>query len=193
MHPGRILGAVMGLVILVTFLVVPFGTLFGVSRTLYGSFTYVYTNLSSIQNSGIAQLITAAYLLLIASILILIAGFVGIFPLGTGVLGVVGMAIITAGPYLINPSYCFTGYEAGYYVIWGASIVSLGASFWHGKKAVVQPGYGSVQQTVIVGSAQPVQTPPQSVYQAGLCPNCGTQNPETASFCSKCSAPLQHG
>ena len=127
----------MGLVILVTFFVLPFYSTNGQSTTLYNNMTSVYNSLGSIQGSGDAGTIAAAYVLLIGAILILIAGFVGVFPLGTGVLGIVGMAIITLSPYLTTPGAAGNGfgvYGVGYYVIWAASVIALGASFWHGKR-----------------------------------------------------------
>lgn len=147
----------MGLVILVTFFVLPFysaSSLYGnASATLYDSFMAAYSSLSLIQAAGNTTATTAIYLLLIASILILISGFVGVFPLGTGVLGIVGMAIITVAPYLIVPGVVldFSGYGVGFYVVWAASIIALGASFWHGKR---QTGTGgTVQQQVTVQPA----------------------------------------
>jgi uncharacterized membrane protein YkgB len=131
----------MGLVILATFFALPFfsaqGLSGGPSSTLYTNMTSTYNSLGTIQGSGTNATIAAAYLLLIAGILILIAGFVGIFPLGTGVLGVVGMAMITLTPYLTTPDMArsiASTYGIGYYVIWAASVIALGASFWHGKR-----------------------------------------------------------
>jgi len=82
------------------------------------------------------------YILITAFFLLVIAGFVGIFPLGTGVLGIVSMAMITVGPILIYPSLGSPSYGTGFYVAWAASIVSLGASFLHRR--------GRDQQTVVV-------------------------------------------
>jgi hypothetical protein len=132
LHPGRILGLIMGLLILVTIFVIPF-----TSQTLYAEVSGILSNLGSLQSGGTA-VVAMNYVLIIVFLLLVIAGFVGIFPLGTGVLGVVAMAIYTAGPILIYPSLPAPVYGTGYYLVWLASIVSLGASFWHrsGQKKV---------------------------------------------------------
>jgi hypothetical protein len=132
LHPGRILGLVMGLLILVTIFVIPF-----TSQTLYATLSTILTNLGSLQSGGMA-VVAMNYVLITVFLLLVIAGFVGIFPLGTGVLGVVAMALYTVGPILIYPSLPAPVYGTGYYVVWVASIVSLAASFWHhsGQKKV---------------------------------------------------------
>ena len=77
----------MGLLILVSFFGLTFYTngLSGQdqSTTLYNTFTSTYNQLSAIQSQGIEQSIALVYIAIIASILLIIAGFVGIFPLGT--------------------------------------------------------------------------------------------------------------
>jgi len=126
----------MGLVILATIFLVPFAG----SQTLYASANPLFSNLSSIQQSGSFPIIASDYVMIIVFILLVIAGVVGIFPLGTGVIGVVAMAMFTAGPVLIYPSLPAPSYAAGYFVVWAASVISLAASFWHrsrDKKVVV--------------------------------------------------------
>ena len=85
-HPGRMLGIVLGLVILVTIFLLPFGTTN--TNSLYGTAGPLMSNLGAAQASGTATA-TFDYILVIAFVLLVIAGLVGIFPLGTGVLGVV--------------------------------------------------------------------------------------------------------
>jgi hypothetical protein len=125
MHPGRILGLIMGLVILLAIFLLPF-----TSQTLYSTLSPMLSNMAAIQAGG-PQLIAMDYVLVIVFILLVLAGFVGIFPLGTGVIGVVAMAMYTLGPILVYPSLAAPAYGTGYYVVWVASIVSLAASFWH--------------------------------------------------------------
>ena len=147
------LGIVLGLVILVSIFLLPFGSGAN-SQTLYGTAGPLLSDIGSIQSSGDASKITYDYLIVVAFILIIIAGFVGLFPLGTGVLGVVGMAMITVGSYLIYPNSGTTlSAGLGFFTIWAASIVSLGASFWHGKKKEVPP------VTVNVTQVQKSETP----------------------------------
>ena len=132
-HPGRKLGIVLGLVILASIFLLPFGS--SNTDTLYTIAGPLLSDLGSIQSSGTAAYIAFAYVTVIAFILLVIAGLVGIFPLGTGVLGVVGMAMITIGPYLFYPNSAY-GLDAGlgFIVIWAASIGALAASFWHRRK-----------------------------------------------------------
>jgi hypothetical protein len=133
-HPGRVLGLLMGLVILAVILFVPFTS----SQTLFAQAKPLVSNLGSIQQSGSFITEAADYVLLISFILLFISGFVGVFPLGTGVLGVVGMAMFTVGPYLIYPGAGVPPYDAGFYLIWLAAVVCLAASFWHhGSEKVV--------------------------------------------------------
>jgi hypothetical protein len=216
MHPGRILGIIMGLVILATIFLIPFDSS---SNTLYGIVGPSINNLGKIQSSGDVAATTYAYIWIIAFIILVIAGVVGVFPLGTGVLGVVGMIMITISAYIAYPNgpvALSTG--AGYFVIWAASIISLGASFWHGKRkpdvvvqtnvitappqqnapaVVVNPTFtvtqsqGGAQQPSQTQTTQPPPSPATYSTSTGLCPVCGTQNPPTANFCAKCRTQLR--
>ncbi len=133
-HPGRLVGIIMGLVILATLFLVPFGSTAS-SNTLYGTVSPIIFGTSAITVGGNLITIAQGYILVIAFILLLIAGFVGIFPLGTGVLGVVAMALITINPFLVaGQSPGISGYGTAFYIFWIAPIISLAASFWHGKK-----------------------------------------------------------
>lgn len=160
MHPGRILGAIMGLVILISIFLLPFFA----GLTLYGIVGPMLGGIGELQGFGV-QGMTLGYLFIISFILLVIAGIVGIFPLGTGVLGVVGMAMITVAPFLVGSeaSLLLSFVGIGYYVIWIASIVALGASFWHRRSQAqshlvqVNVQQHQAQPAQIV---QPVQTPP---------------------------------
>ena len=173
----------MGLVILVAIFLLPFG---GDNKTLYNTVWPSITNLGTLQSSGDTAALTYAYIWIIAFILLIIAGVIGIFPLGTGVLGIVGMAMITASPYLVYPNGPVTlSPNAGFYVVWGASIVSLIGSFWHGKKKETPSSVSvSVTQTQSVGAQAP---PPAKMAK---CPNCGKENPAEATVCSNCGKNL---
>jgi hypothetical protein len=151
-HPGRILGIIMGVVILISIAFLQFGS--PSSDTLLKTFGTLASILSNYQASGDTQTIIAAYLIVVATIILIIAGVVGLFPLGTGVMGVIGMAMITVAPFIAVHETFITGYGVGFVVIWAASIVSLGASFWHRQK---KPDV-EVQQNVVV--AQPPASPP---------------------------------
>ena len=137
LHPGRILGIVMGLVILLAVFALPLGEASG-GGTLYGMAGPLLANTAMAQTGTPGQIIYN-YILILSFVLLVIAGVVGVFPLGTGVLGVVGMALLTIAPYLGFPTSSATIPEGiGFFVIWAASIVSLGAAFWHGPKEKVE-------------------------------------------------------
>lgn len=215
----------MGLVILAGVFLLPFsavtaslGSPAAQQNSLYATFTALYGGLGQVQASGDVPTITLTYIVLVATILLIIAGLVGIFPLGTGVLGIVGMALVTVGPYMVIPGYTFnaSNFGVGFYMLWIASIIALAASFWHGKG-----GKGAMQQQVVVqqapptsmASSQPQQAAPSVVVNPTFnvsqgqapsgtwqrnentasmraCPNCGSQNPSTATFCKACGSNL---
>ena len=155
MHPGRILGIIMGLVILASVFLLPFVG----SQTLYASTTPVLNNLTAIQQSGDFPTIASSYITVIVLVLLVMAGLVGIFPLGTGIIGVFAMALFTVGPILIYPSLGAPSYGAGYFVIWGASIASLAASFWHRRrdKKVTVNNEVTITNSAPAGAPQPQQ------------------------------------
>jgi hypothetical protein len=147
MHPGRILGIIMGLVILIGVFVLPINT---AQYTLYDTVQPLLEGIGDIQNLPTQEMIFC-YILIISFILLVIAGVVGYFPLGTGVLGIVGMAMLSLAPYFLSLNITWA---AGFYVIWIASIVALGASFWHGRTKQQQ------SQVVQVNVQPPTQPPP---------------------------------
>ena len=71
---------------------------------MYASTTPVLNSPSSIQQSGDFPTLASSYVMIIVLILLMIAGLVGIFPLGTGVIGVMAMVMFTVGSILISPS-----------------------------------------------------------------------------------------
>ena len=120
----------MGLVILASIFLVSFTS----SQSLYSNAQPLLSNVGAIQQSGVFRIEAADYVTIIVFILLVIAGVVGVFPLGAGVVGVVAMAMYTVGPYLIYPGGAAPSYDVGFYLVWAASIISLGASFWHGRR-----------------------------------------------------------
>jgi hypothetical protein len=132
-QPGRILGAVMGLVILGALFALPFQE--KPSKTLYQMASPYLGNINQIPSLGNPQQVVYAYILVASFILLTIAGLVGFFPYGAGVLGLVGIGLAAIHTYLYAP---FLGLSVemglGFYVMLGASIVALAASFWHVEK-----------------------------------------------------------
>ena len=167
LNPGRILGVVAGLIILAAIFALPLAE----GYTFYDIAGPVLVNVGSISDLGDPQTIAFAYVLLVSFLLVVVAGLVGIFPLGAGILGIVGMALLTAGSFVLNIALVW---ETGFYVIWIASIIALGAAFWRRKhQAQYQPTAGNVTQTVTINTppAQASQIPQTSAQQ--LCPTCG--------------------
>lgn len=152
MHPGRILGIVMGLVILAAVFVLPINM---AGYSLYYVVAPLMSAIGSLQTLPYQQMVFG-YGLVVSFILLVIAGVVGFFPLGTGVLGVVGAALLAAVPYMISLPVTW---GVGFYVIWIASIVSLGASFWH-RREKAEAKAPAVQVNV---QQAPPQTPPPAV------------------------------
>lgn len=133
MNPGRILGIVAGIIILVAAFTLPFGQMDG--ATFFGIVSPLFGNLGVIQQSGDQALIGITYVYIVSLILLVIAGVVGFFPLGSGVIGIIAMAILTVAPIVIFPgtSFVLSDYGIGYFVAWAASIVALAASFWKAR------------------------------------------------------------
>jgi hypothetical protein len=121
----------MGLVILVTIFLIPF---YNSTKTLYGVAWPLLSNMGAISQSGSNSTIAFDYVTAVAFVLLLIAGLVGIFPLGTGVIGVVAAAILAVGTYFIYPNSGLPTFGIGFYVVLVASLISLGASFWHRER-----------------------------------------------------------
>lgn len=134
MRLGRLVGIGIGIVILLVVFFVPFGAIPGYVQhgdTLYTAFSGAMANVPQVQNSGSFADAGAILVLAVAGLLLLIAGIVGIFPLGTGVLGAVGMALLTVGPYFTGhiSSYSAASFDIGFYALWVASIAALVMSF----------------------------------------------------------------
>jgi len=165
MNPGRILGIIAGIIILVAVFALPFLSVpseLTSSPTLFGLAGFIMGNLGLIQESGSQTLIALAYVLIAVFILLTIAGVVGFFPLGSGVIGIIAMAIITVAPFLIFPELQLglSTVGIGYFVAWIASIVALGASFW---KARIEKAAPSVNVTVNAPSTAPAPPSPSEV------------------------------
>lgn len=142
MHPGRILGAAMGIIILISVFVLPFGSLPGVpdtSSTLFSGFQKVVSHVAAVEAAGDADLLATDFMLIVAVLILTIAGLTGIFPLGSGVLGLIGMGMLTVSPYLNNDLTPNITWGIGYYTIWVASFVSIAAAFWRSRGLTLWP------------------------------------------------------
>lgn len=186
MNPRRILGVTMGFAILAAVFLLPFTvgqyTLFQISEPLLE----VIGDLRSLP----FEEMVSNYLFVAAFFLLVIAGLVGYFPLGTGILGIVGMAIVSIYPYLesIEP-----GWGIGFYVGWSASIGALGAAFWR-RGPVSLPLASKSNNPTLAPSPMASQPLDQPATQLGsqpvFCSRCGSKSEGNAIFCYKCGAPL---
>jgi hypothetical protein len=144
-QPGRLLGLAMGIVILVAVFLLPIGAipdLVPAGSTVYGAFAADASNLNSIQNSNDSDLVTSSFMLMIAAVLLTLAGVIGIFPLFSAVLSLLGISLLTVGPFVTGDSYIGVEFDWGFYVVWVASFVTLFGAFWKGKpRPVEKPVY----------------------------------------------------
>ena len=82
---------------------VPFAALPGyvqLGKTLFSAFSTTVVNLPHTQDTGTASEVASALIVVITGLVIIPAGCGGINSLGSGVLGVCGMGMLTANPYL---------------------------------------------------------------------------------------------
>lgn len=203
----------MGVLILIIIFTLPFTS--DPSITLFEITLPLLENINLIPGLGDQATVFFAYILIFSFILLVIAGIVGIFPLGTGILGVIGMGLITLAPFFFLPGTVTQPlWGLGYYMIWAASIVSLVGSFWHGKPKqppqptvpqqpaiVIKPEVNVLQTqgpppttrptpqqptpTPQVSPTPPAQAPPPPLSTI-VCPHCGTPSPAVARFCTRC-------
>lgn len=137
----------MGLVILAAIFALPIGS---AQNTFYKVVEPLLGAIGDIRYLPTEQMIFS-YILIIAFILLVIAGLVGFFPLGTGVLGIVGMAMLSLAPGFVGLE---VEWGAGFYVLWAASIVAIGASFWH-KRGLSRASQSQVVQVTVQPPAYP--------------------------------------
>jgi hypothetical protein len=130
----KIVGGALGIVVLATVFLLPFSSTISVipgsTNSLYSIFNFFASNLGSIPNIQNSSLELIAYLYLVGTILILAAGVVGSFPFFSGVLGIVGMAMMTVSGFFSSQ---YTpppvAYGFGFYLLWALSLAQLVMSF----------------------------------------------------------------
>ncbi|MEM1937585.1 MAG: zinc ribbon domain-containing protein [Candidatus Caldarchaeum sp.] len=185
-HPGRVVGVVMGLVILASVFILPFAT--NPPTTLFQIIRPLIENPGFIPSLSSPAAVLYAYTLIFSFILLTVAGLVGVFPLGTGVLGVVALAVASVVPYFLFPGMPQPVWGLGFYAAWAASAVSLGASFWHGRsRQPQQPTIVFKPETHVVQTTAPPPPPPPPPV---ACRYCGSLNSRGARYCSRCGRPM---
>ncbi len=146
------LGGVLGLGILVSAFFLPFWNLTtGQSAafdSLYTTLRYVLSDLAAIQNLGLEQATVLALVILLSGVMVMAAGLFGVFPLGSGILGLLAMAGLTFGPTLLFPSYVVdrANYGTGFWAIWAMSLLLLVAASWARRRGKGVQVAGSVPQ-----------------------------------------------
>ena len=135
------------------------------NSTLYGTVSPMVKNLSTVQSSGNTAVLSYDYTWIVAFVILLIAGVIGVLPFGAGILGMVGMAMITVSPFIVNPSGAYDlSPGVGFFTAWVASIVALGASRWHGKEEAAPPVTVTIVQSPTPSS--PGTSPQPSAQQS---------------------------
>lgn len=130
MDLDRIVGIVFGLLILVAVFLLPFGsfrlpsgqpsetTFFNTVRQL------VETIVADTQQP--ANLLVYNFLLIVSFIFLVMAGVLGFYPMRSGIMGILGMILITVVS-MFNPQLGFNipSYGAGFFAAWGFSIAAI--------------------------------------------------------------------
>jgi hypothetical protein len=126
----KIVGASLGIVILVGIFLLPFSSaisvLAGSQNTLYAIFHFFLDNLGSILNVNNFSLELIAYLYLLGTILLLLSGILGTFVLVSGVLGISGMTMFSLSG-VVSPQYTPTAvvYGVGFYLLWALCVIQI--------------------------------------------------------------------
>ncbi len=203
MHPSRILGAIIGVAALVCIFGLPFSTAASATNnpeSLFSNFQFFVNNIAGAQASGSNSVVLFAYLYQLGFILIFAAAVVGVFPLGAGVLGMIGMGFLTLGPFEVFNGWTFSdnGFSSGFYALWILFIFLIVLALW-GWRAKPNPRENVLATEMRENTASmPAPGPapaaggpaPQGSGAMKPCPICGAMNAQTAVVCTKCAAPL---
>jgi uncharacterized protein YfaP (DUF2135 family) len=146
-HIGRIIGLGTGIMMLISVFLLPYTSTTDAS-SLFTLVQPLLSNLGAISTFP-AETIAMTYVLIIGFLLVAIGGVVGFFPLGSGVLGIVGMALLTVAPTLIvNTPTQYRAFGLGYYFTWAGAIGGLIAAFLRSRrKTTVQTTHVSSHPT----------------------------------------------
>jgi len=153
MDRRRIPGVVSGIVLLVAVFVLPFGSDPG-SPSLFGSMLPVLRDVGQVQQSGDPALFYLTFVMIGAFVLLVVAGALGAFPLASGVMGLVGVLVVSLAPTLFfrGTGFSLSLFGLGYFVVWAASVAALASHFWRPRVKWAAP------PTVAEGG--PVAAPP---------------------------------
>lgn len=202
MHPGRIAGVFIGVLMLGAILLLPFSDVMtgpsGSPETLWRIFMSFVNSLGTLGSSHASTFVDMGFLYQIAAILLIVGCIVGIYPVGSGVLGAIGMSFVTFGPYEVVTNYASnpTSYSVAFYLLWVASIVQIVLGLWAWRverRTIAKKEAVALGMLVATPATQGLANPSESKATRSLpkvCPACGTANPINAIVCSKCRKPL---
>ena len=152
-HLGRIVGIGTGIVMLISVFLLPY-TSTPDGTSLFAIVQPLLTNLNAVSTYP-SELVAITYVVIIGFLLVAIGGVVGFFPLGSGVLGVIGMALLTFAPILIvNAPMQYRAFGLGFYLAWVGAIGGLVAAFLRSRRKT------TVQTTQVAPPPTPTTTPP---------------------------------
>jgi hypothetical protein len=130
MDKDRVAGIALGLVIILAMFLLPFGSFMlpsGQTRetTLFNVVAQFIQNIAN----GVQQpmnLLIYEIIILASFIILIAAGALGLYPLHSGVIGILGIILVTTVT-VFNPVLGFNmpSYGAGYFIVWGASVAAI--------------------------------------------------------------------
>jgi hypothetical protein len=187
----RLVGVVAGLLMLAGVFLLPF-------TNFTGSLASIAYGVATDPTTGFASILAVEIILILATVLIVIAGLIGLRPKVSGVLGIVGSVVLIVNGYL-NPSstvnFAVTDYRWGMYLILIGALIALavGLSLRDKRPATLQAP--AQPQTQPMPPPQAMSPPPpqwqtRPPNQARYCRNCGQQVGAGARFCRNCGASI---
>ncbi len=171
MQSERIAGTIVGIVIIASIFLLPFSSAISaygsVPDTLYNIFRFFVDNLDSVLSTPMGSLAVIAYIQLAGTLLLIAAGLVGAFSLGSGVLGIITMAVVTISGEL-SPSYTPfpVYYDAGFYLLWALSGAQLILAFLGRRTRHANARRKETVQTSDVSSISPAGGDPPGELDA---------------------------
>ena len=133
LQAGRVAGTAAGVITLLAAFLIPFGSIPGFVQqgsTLYSAFSSATLSLPQVPKEQSMLAAEATIVTIVAGILIIVAGVLGAFPLGSGVLGISGMTLLTAFAFIADKMSLSSllSFGTGYYLILVASIAAVAIS-----------------------------------------------------------------
>jgi hypothetical protein len=130
MSPGKAIGPALGILIL--------ASVFGLPVGINGDSTMFSTFLSQVGKEQTSQvldpmLVGAEFVMLLGVALVIGGGFLGYFPMASGVMALFGVVLFAAGEYLIKGVFTVSISPLGFMIQLGCSVGLILASQWKGR------------------------------------------------------------